>query len=243
MLVCLDAKTGKPAWQVPRKPYRTCYSTPFVLERLGETPELIVTSTTGITSYNPRTGSENWHWNWTFDLKLGNRTLRPLRTVSSPVYGDGLIFASSGDGDGARHAVAVRAEGRGDVSKTNLAWEEKRTLPYVPSMLVWGEHLYWVNDRGIAGCTVARTGKTVWTERLVAGSVTASPVLIDGKVYVADEAGQVHVIAAAPRFKLLAKNTLGEGVLASPAVADGRLFLRGKSHLFCISRPARGAGE
>jgi outer membrane protein assembly factor BamB len=232
VLVCLDAKTGKLAWQAPRKAYRACYSTPFLREHPGEVPEVLVTSTAGITSYHPHTGHQNWHWTWTFDKK-------PLRTVSSPVAADDLIFANSGDGDGSRHTVAIRIEGKGDVSKSNPIWQEKRTFPYVPGMLILGEHLYWVNDRGVAGCTVAKTGATLWTKRL-GQDVIASPVLIDGKVYSVDEAGNVFVFAAAPEFKLLDKNALGEPVIASPAVADGRLFIRGKTHLFCIGNgPAK----
>jgi outer membrane protein assembly factor BamB len=227
VLVCLDGKTGKTVWEAPRKPFRACYSTPLVLEKPGEAPELIVTSTAGVTGYNPRTGGVNWHWTWAFDKK-------PLRTVSSSVYADGVLFANSGDGDGSRHAAAVQLDGHGPDTRTRLLWEEKRTLPYVPGMLVRGEYLYWVNDLGFAGCTVARTGKTVFYERLAAGSVTASPVLIDGKVYAVDESGTVHVFAAEPHFKLLARNKLGERVIASPAVADGRLYVRGQTHLFCI---------
>jgi outer membrane protein assembly factor BamB len=162
-----------------------------------------------------------------------------LRTVASPVYSDGLIFANSGDGSGARHMIAVKAGEKGDVTRTNLVWEWKknRPFPYVPTMLTWGEHLYFVNDRGEAGCVVAKTGAPVWTEDL-GRPVTASPILIDGKIYAVSEDGIVYVYPAAPSFKLLAKNTLGEPVFATPAVADGRLLIRGKTHLFCIGKPS-----
>jgi outer membrane protein assembly factor BamB len=110
-------------------------------------------------------------------------------------------------------------------------------LPYVPSLLAWGDHLYWVNDGGIAGCTVAATGESVWTERL-GGNVIASPILVDGKVYAVNEDGDVFVFAAATTFKLLGKSSVGELVRATPAVAGGRLYIRGKNHLFCIG--ARG---
>src|SRR5262249_33412226 len=117
------------------------------LERPGTAPELIVVSTGGITSYRPDTGSQNWNYTWTFDGM-------PLRTVASPVYSEGMLFASSGDGGGARHTVAIKASGKGEISKTNLVWQEKRTFPYVPTMLIYGPHLYSVNDRGIASCHV-----------------------------------------------------------------------------------------
>jgi outer membrane protein assembly factor BamB len=226
-LVVLDARTGKPVWQAPRVPFRACYSTPMVLERPGLAPELVVLSTTGITSYDPQNGGVNWNYAWTF-------TGMPLRTVASPLYADGMIFANSGDGGGARHTVAVKLAGKGDISK-NLVWEEKRSFPYVPTMLLSGEYLYAVNDRGVASCHVAATGETLWSERL-GGGFTASPVLIDGKVYAINEEGTVFVIAASPTFKLLARNSLGEPVMATPAIADNRLFIRGANHLFCIAR-------
>ncbi|MCS6850511.1 MAG: PQQ-binding-like beta-propeller repeat protein [Gemmataceae bacterium] len=226
VLVALDANTGKPVWEVERLTHRACYSTPFILERPDAPPQLIVASTQGISGYDPHTGTEQWRWNWKFDgMKL--------RTVASPIAGGDLIFATSGDGGGARHAVAVRIGGRGDVTASHLAWENKRLLPYVPGMLYWNDHLYFVNDRGLAACVVAKTGEVVWSERM-AGSFTASPVLIDGKVYAPADDGTVCVFKASPQFELLAKNPLGESVTASPAVANGRLFIRGSKHLFCI---------
>jgi len=228
----LDARDGKIAWQAPRHPFRACYSVPFLLEKPGQPAELIVASTAGITSYDPNNGSEKWSYTWTF-------TGMALRTVASPVYGDGLVFANSGDGSGARHLIAVKVGSKGDVTGTNLAWEWKKNqpFPYVPTMLTWERHLYFVGDKGEAGCVVAQTGDPVWTHKFDT-AVTASPVLIDGKIYVVSEDGDVYVYPAATNFKLLAKNSLGEPVSATPAVADNRLFIRGKTHLFCIGKPA-----
>jgi outer membrane protein assembly factor BamB len=225
-LVALDAATGKPAWAVKRDHYRACYTTPFLLERPNRKPELIVGTTTGITAYNPDRGEKLWQYDWPFDNT-------PLRMVASPVHGSGLIFANSGDGGGARHAVAVHPGDSQTNAKPALAWELKKGTPYVPCYLPHGEHLFWVNDGGIAGCSAAKTGEEVWSERL-GGNVTASPLLIDGKVYAINESGDVYVFPAAAKFELLAKNALGEPVLATPAVANGRLFVRGGKHLFCV---------
>jgi outer membrane protein assembly factor BamB len=228
-LVALDAKTGKVAWEVPRAAFRACYSTPFILDSPTGAPELIVVSTAGITGYNFQTGKENWSWTWQFDGM-------PLRTVASPVSSQGLIFASSGDGAGDRHAIAVRPGGNGDV--THLVWENKKLqlFPYVPCMLTWDDYIFAVTDKGKALCYQAQTGKPVWTEDRLANGFTASPILIGGKVYAISEDGEVFVFAPGSSFKRLAKNSVGEKVMATPAVANNRLFIRGQEHLFCIGQ-------
>ena len=227
-ILALDARSGKPAWSTPRGAYRACYSSPFVVRRGGAAPELIVASTGGITGYDPDHGRPTWHWNWTFEGMA-------LRTTGSPIYAHGMVFACSGDGAGPRHMVALRLEGTGNETRPVLAWENKKAFPYVPTLLAYDRYLYFVNDKGVAGCYVARTGKEVWSERL-SGTVASSPILIDNKIYAATEDGDVYVFAAAPQFHLLAKNTLGERIVATPAVADNRLFIRGEDHLFCIGK-------
>ncbi len=230
-LVCLDAKTGKDLWQVQRRAFRTCYSTPFVQENAEGEPELIVASTAGISGYDPQTGRETWAWLWTFDDM-------PLRTVASPIQSQGMIFANSGDGNGARHTIAVEPGRKREATQAHLIWENKKIFPYVPSMLARGEYLFAVHDNGVAGCFIAKTGKPVWTERL-GGNFSASPILIDGKIYAANEDGEVFVFPAEAPFRLLAKNSIGEPVTATPAVADGRLLIRGKEQLFCFGKSAR----
>jgi outer membrane protein assembly factor BamB len=225
-ILAFDAKTGKPLWQKTREPFRACYSTPFLLEKGDTAAELIVSSTAGVTSYKPDTGDINWDWVWKFNEKM------PQRTVGSPIFSNGLILANSGDGSGSRATVAVQPG-----TKPSLVWSGGKSFPYVPTMLTRGEYIYFVNDRGLAACHEAKTGTEVWNERL-GGSFHASPVLIDGKVYAPGEDGFVYVFAAEPQFKLLAKNALGNGeyFVATPAVANGQLYIRGKSHLYCIGK-------
>src|SRR5207302_10033277 len=113
-----------------------------------------------------------------------------------------------------------------------------KDFPYVPSLLFFQDHLYFVNDLGMAGCFEAKTGAKKWFKRITEPKIgfTSSPVLIDGKIYAADEEGEVYVLAATPTFNLLATNSLGERVRATPAVANQRLYIRGKDHLFCIGQ-------
>jgi outer membrane protein assembly factor BamB len=227
VLVAIDGKTGEKVWEAPRKPFRACYSTPFILEKEGNKPELIVASTAGVTSYEPKTGRENWAWAWHFEGMA-------LRTVASPVYTQGLIVAPAGDGSGARNMVAITADGK------RLAWQTtQRNNPYVPTLVTSGAYVFGITDNKVsfANCYVAKTGRLLFSERLDS-LVSASPVLIDGKVYAIGEDGVGYVFEAAPTFKLLAKNPLGEGVMASPAVADGRLYIRGQTHLFCVGKAA-----
>jgi outer membrane protein assembly factor BamB len=228
VLLAFDAKTGKELWKTPRKAFRACYSTPLLREKANGETELLVVSTAGVSGYDPLTGKENWHFTWEFSGMA-------LRTVSSPVLAGDLILATSGDGSGPRHAIAVKLGGKGDVSATNLVWENRKSLPYVPSPLVRGEYLYTVNDAGIAACYEAKTGAEIWTHRL-ASKVTASPVMIDGKIYSVGEDGKVYVFEAAPKYKELGVSALGESVSATPAVADNRLYVRGDEHLFCIGK-------
>ena len=183
----------------------------------------------GATSYDPKDGAENWHWMWT-------PAKDPLRTVSSPVLGVGLVLGGGGEGpNGVRITVAVKLGGKGDVSKTNLAWEQKSDFPYVSCLLISGDYVYFVNDAGFAHCRSLKDGEKVWSERL-SGVFSSSPVLIDGKIYATNEDGVTYVFAAAPKYKLHEKNPLGEPVMATPAVADGKIYMRSKEHLFCIGK-------
>jgi outer membrane protein assembly factor BamB len=229
-LLAFDVQTGVPLWEAERKAFRTCYSTPLLHPRPGGDKELIVASTAGITGYDPKTGKVKWDFSWVFEGK-------PLRTVASPVLAGELVVASSGDGDGSRHTIAVRMPGAGQ-DQAKMVWERLKAVPYVPCMLAFEGHLYSVTDQGVAVCRVAATGEEVWTERLCK-AVSASPVLIHGKVYVPAEDGKVYLFAATTTFKRLAANNLGEPIMASPAVADNRLYIRGKQHLFCIAKPSQ----
>jgi outer membrane protein assembly factor BamB len=231
-LIALDVKTGQVAWQQPRKHFRACYSTPFVLKRDGRAPELIVGSTDSITAYNPRDGAVIWYYTRSFDGM-------PLRTVGSPIAANGMLFAPSGDGSGARHMIGIKMGDKGDVTQSALAWEDKvpkGLFPYVPCMLALGDHLYAVNDLGFASCHEAATGKQVWSKRL-GSPFTASPLLVDGKVYAVGEDGEVYVFKATTNFELIGRSSLGESVTASPAVANGRLYVRTWDNLYCIGKP------
>jgi outer membrane protein assembly factor BamB len=228
-VLAFDAKTGEKLWAAKRKAYRACSSTPFVRELSGGKAELVVSSTAGLTGYDPDTGKVNWDWSWKFPVK-------PLRTVGSPVLAGGVVVAPSGDGDGSRDMVAVSPG-----PSPKLLWEKRKDTPYVPVPVARGDHLYWVTDGGLAFCAETRTGKEVWGHErafpnLSKGTyVHSSPVLVGDNVVAVAETGQAVVFKATPDgFDEVARNDLGESVTASPAAADGKLYIRGAEHLFCI---------
>lgn len=232
MLIALDKRTGQLIWEVPRVAERACYSAPFLRHRPGQKqPELVVTSTTAATGYNVETGAKVWEargWQ-EHAVKV------PMRTVASPAIAGDILCVCSG-GDAGRFAIGLALPGAGSIDTPQRVWENRKDFPYVPSPVTRGEHVYFVNDVGYAGCYDIRTGKRVWFERLADSGFHSSPLVIDGKVYATSVAGEVFVFAAEPTFRLLGRNELGEVVRATAAVADGRLYVRGQRHLYCIGK-------
>lgn len=227
-LLAINKKTGDIVWERPRDAVRACYTVPFILDRPGAAPELIVTSTSAITSYEPESGKPNWNWTWPFAKD-------PLRTIAGTIHTKGLLLACSGDGSGDRLMVALALNGHGKEARPDKLWDIRKETPYVTCPLVYEDHVYFVNDFGRAGCFDVKTGKKVWFETIPDAKFNASPIVINGKIYAGSEQGVVYVIAAEPSgYKLLASNSLGERIRATPAVANGRLYIRGQKHLYCI---------
>ena len=229
-LVCFDAKTGDKKWIAPRKRERACYSTPFVLERPGKAPELILGTTHAVTSYEPKSGKINWEYPIAWPKEMG----MPLRVIGHPVYAAGLLIVYCGDGGGSRYMAAIDPDAKKQPTKV---WELRKDTPYVPCVLVKGNNLFWIGDKGLATYADAKTGKAVWAERVFENSdVTASPVMVGDKMLMISEKGEVAVLTAGKEFEDPAKVALGEDVYASPAVADDRVFVRSKTQLFCFGK-------
>lgn len=227
-LVALDAATGAKKWIAPRKSYRASYATPFLLERPGKGVELILGTTTALTSYDPASGKVNWEYAMVWPKESG----MPLRVVGNPVYAAGLLIVSCGDGGGSRYMVAVDPNG----AKPQKVWELKKETPYVPCVIVKGDRLFWIGDKGVATLADAKTGKAVWQERVFPTDVTASPVLVGTSALLVSEKAELAVLELGAKFVDPEKVPLGERAYASPAVADGRVFVRGEKHLFCFGK-------
>ena len=226
-LLAVDSATGEERWKSDLKSTTAAHSTPLIVERDGEDPALFLSNVgTGIARVDPRDGKVKWRVN-----------VFNSRVVSSPVYGHGLVFATNGGGGVGRFLAAVPIDGDGDFDNSRATWTRDRELPYVPTPIIDGDELYLWGDKGTIVCVEAKTGKDVWKAR-VEGDYSGSPIWLDGKLYCSARDGKVVVIAAGRKFELLAENQLGERSHATPAVAGGRMFLRGFEHLFCLRAKA-----
>jgi outer membrane protein assembly factor BamB len=224
-VVALDIKTGQPVWECPRKPAKegTAYGTPCIVERNGKTELLLTSRSHGISSLDPKTGSENWEAD-VFDK----------RSVASPVVVGDLVVGSCGSGAGTGNfLVAVRLGGKGDVTSSNVAYTIRKSTPYVPTPLAQGNRLYLVSDGGIASAIDAPTGKTIWSER-IGDTFYGSPVMVDGKIYVCSAKGEMVVFATGDDFKILGRSPMGEGSHSTPCIDGNRLYLKTFTHLVCV---------
>ncbi len=231
-IVALDCQSGEEVWRAPRPSKVVSYATPFILDLPNQPPQLVCLSgAAGLAGLDPLTGSQIW-----------NSGALPLRTVASPVYGNGVVIATCGEKGVGKHFVAVDPTGQGDVSQTHIRYRrsENETLHYVPTPIVRGAYLYLWCDLGIVCCVEMATGKTVWRER-IGDNYSGSPVMIDGRLYAISESGEVAVIGAEPEFRDYGRSPLGVGSHSTPAVANGRVYFRGFNRL--ASLKARSAEQ
>jgi outer membrane protein assembly factor BamB len=219
-VAALDKQTGKTKWKKMRQGYQA-YTTPLVVKLPGG-DQVISPGAFRAVAYEPRTGKEIWQ------VTYGDG----FSNVPRPVYGNGLVFICTGFQEPS--LLAVRLEGRGDVTRKQVAWSLKRGAPLTPSPLLVGDELYMITDNGIATCVDAATGKEHWKAR-VGGNHSASPIFADGRIYFLSEEGESVVIAPGKEFKVLAKNELNGETLASMAVSGGSIFVRSRTHLYRLS--------
>jgi outer membrane protein assembly factor BamB len=228
-IVAFDAETGRTVWSSLQPSRETSYATPIVIPSAGGKQELIcVSGATGIVSLDPRTGNENWLTG-----------VLPKRTVSSPVFSGGQIFATCGQG-GKGTLMIGAATGQSLGTSDRVTFRRERDVPYVPTLLAYGEHLYLWLDQGIVICLDPKRNEIVWQER-VGGTYSGSPICIDGKIYCIDEEGNVVVVGTGPEFQFFGRTPLGDRSHSTPSVANGRLYLRSMHWLTCVK--AANAGQ
>lgn len=219
-ILALDTKTGQERWRGKRGLSRISHGVPVVWQEAGKA-QLISEAGDVVQGFDLQSGERAWSSEVIGEGK-----------VPSTVVGGDLVFTAGGWG-GRESIKAFRLGGQGDLGTNNLAWEQRKGVPKVPSMLYLKPHLFAVTDAGLASCLKAETGEIVWQERL-GGSLSASPISAEHRLYFVGDNGETTVIAADPEFKVLAKNPLGEKVQASPAISQGRIFIRTEKHLFSI---------
>ena len=233
-LAAFDAASGRELWRTARSDVPT-FSTPTVHAE-GARTQVIVNGWKHIGGYDAATGKELWRLTGGGDIP-----------VPTPVVADGLVFITNAHG-GAAPIFAIRTVATGDVSLTQgqtenaqVAWSQERDGAYMQTPLVYGGLLYNCRDNGVLSVYEAKTGRRLYQQRLGEGGsgYTASPVAADGKVYFTSEEGEVFVVKAGPEFELLARNRLGETVLATPALSEGVLFFRTRGHLVAVGGSAK----
>lgn len=221
--LAIDKLTGANRWKTDRPECWLSWSSPQLapVESEGR-HELLLSGSHKLDALDPRTGQRLW-------------TLRGMsrECIPTPVLGDGLIYAVSGPN---AQTFCIRPGGKGDVTETHVVWSSPRGAPFVPSGILVGQQYYLVDDKGVGTCLDAATGKVVWRKRF-GGAFTASPVAGDGKIYFCDEAGNTIVAQAGPAYEELSRNAIDEPIYASPAISQGRIFLRTASHLMAIGSP------
>jgi len=239
-LVALDKQSGKTVWKTDRttdwndlgpdgKPaaegdFRKAYTTPIFIEAGGAT-QLISAGSRAAYGYDPVTGTELW--------KVG---YGGYSTAGRPIAGKGLVFISTGFGK--TEYLAVRPDGRGNITDTRVVWRTTRGVPKLPSPVLVEDLLFLLGDNGVMRCVEAVTGNEVWQERVL-GECYASVIHGDGNLFCFDQTGKSVVLKAGRSLEVLATNTLDDGFMASPAVSGNALVLRTKRNLYRIESSKR----
>jgi outer membrane protein assembly factor BamB len=237
-LVAVSLKDGSTVWQhdepggssgIPKEggargKWVGSWTTPVLMDAKSGL-QLLMCYPNRVTAFDPLKGRELWTC----------AGLNPL-TYTSPIYGNGIVVAMGGFRG---TAMGVRAGGKGDVTKTHQLWTRPREKQRIGSGVMVNGHVYILNEDGVAQCIEARKGKVVWAERLRGpggnGKSWSSMVAAGDKLYAINQSGDAFILRAAPRYQLLAVNSLGEMTQSSMAFSNGEIFIRTYKSLWCIS--------
>lgn len=230
-LLALDAATGKTAWKTDRDELPSWGTPTVATTAVG--PELVANASNYIRGYDPRNGKELW--------RLGRSS---KNTAPTPIFADGVFVVASGRGP-ERPIFVVRPDARGDLTlpegKTNsdaILWSRTGRGSYMPTPLVYNGILYVLANNGLFDAYNLKTGDEIYRQRLplIGSGFSASPVAADGKIYLANEDGEVMVIAAGPKFSHLGTNSMGELLMATPALSEGVMYVRSSGTLFAVGK-------
>ncbi|MES2469890.1 MAG: PQQ-binding-like beta-propeller repeat protein [Verrucomicrobiota bacterium] len=237
-LTALDKKTGATVWKTDRnteyddldaagKPmmegdYRKAYSTPILIDPGGK-PQLVSTGSRATVGYDPDTGKELWRARY-----------KGFSNASLPTWVDGLLVLNTGHGKAILRAYRITPETTGDITDA-LVWEQTKYIPTRSSPVVAEGLIYVMADNGFLSAVDPKNGELLFSER-TGGSCSSSPLFADGKLIFCNERGESYVVQPGRTYQELARNSLPEGIMAGPAAAGADLFLRTKTHLYCIRK-------
>lgn len=246
-LLAVNRRNGQTVWKTDRSKFQFGWSTP-VHWRHDSVDEILVLGgdfkpNQRLMAYNLTDGAERW---WIAGL--------PPCGKSTPVVGGGMVFLAAPDlilepsaeqrnperaaqfyAANQARVMAIRPGGKGEVNETHVAWSERKGVPGVPSPLYYNERLYTFQNGGIITCRTAKTGALIYNGRIGAlGYYYSSPVAAAGKVYIASAEGVVTVLDAGEQLKVLSSNKLDGAILATPAIVDGKVYVRTDSHLYAF---------
>lgn len=221
-LAALSKTDGQTTWKVNHSNPANSYSAPLIREIDGRM-QLIYCGNQQVSSFNPDNGSRFWFVNGPSQ-----------EFCATPVYSEksGLVFISSSWPE--RHLLAIKANGKDDVTNTHVVWRSTQGAYYVPSPILSGDYLFTTMTSGNVHCMETATGNILWKENM--GKQYSSPVLAGGLVYMPNDDGVITVFKPGPVYENVAKNNIGEGLFASPVISNGKIYLRGKKNLYCIGK-------
>ena len=232
-VLAADIATGRTVWKTVRKELPS-WGTPTVyVPARGGAPELVTNASNFIRGYDPETGVERW--------RLGGSS---KITAPTPVFADGIIVVANGRAP-ERPIFAIRPGGQGDISlrsgesaNASIAWSKTGRGSYMPTPLIYQGIVYVLGNAGLFDAYDLKTGRDVFRQRLEhqGSGFSASPVAVDGRIYLSSEDGDVFVVRSGEGFELVAKNSMGEPLMSTPALADGQMYVRGERRLFAIGQ-------
>lgn len=236
-IAAFNLADGKTAWETKREE-DSSWSTPAIYEGSGQA-ELITSGTKFYRGYDPMTGKELWRLADNVDVK-----------IPTPIVADGLYFLSGGSTNARRTFYVLRAGLKGEikpagngVASDTVAWQSPVIKPHIVTPIVYRDYLYVCADNGVLTQFKAKSGEPGFRARLgTGGAFSSSPVAADGKLYFANEDGDVFVVKVGSEYQLLSRNPIGEVVMATPAISNGMIIIRGQNHVFAIAEKKGGAG-
>jgi outer membrane protein assembly factor BamB len=220
-ILAIDTRSAKLSWEAKRGLSRIAHVVPNIWVAPDGHAELVSGAGDVVQGFDLGTGERLWS-----SKNIGEGV------VPSIVIGDGVAFTASGWG-GRESTKAFRLGGKGDLGESNLLWEQKKGASKIPSYLYLKPYLYLPTESGILSCLNGESGEVIWQER-IGGNFSASPVEAENHIYLLSDAGETTVVEAGAAFKVIARNPLGEKCQASIAIANGSLFIRSATNLFCI---------